>query len=237
MARVQRVDSTLMDAPKRRTAGAELTPEQLERQRQQRQFSRLISQLEDPSVVFEVRLGKDEKPITVRQRLLRAAADADREVAVRRSPNGFLVGLMTADRRSKSRTQEGFRRLTAVHVSGVGPSVQLFGRRDSRPTQRAVRFFRERRVPIIQVDLDVRRPAPTELRRFSERLGVRALLDTEAAAYRDLGLAYLRMDDHEVFERVLGDPRLLRLPLARFGSEVTVGVDEATWRRWAAAGR
>lgn len=115
--------------------------------------------------------------------------------------------------------------------------MQLFGRRNSRPTQRAIRFFRERRIPVIQVDLAVRLPAPTELRRFSERLGVRALLDTEAPAYREAGLGYLRMDDNEVFERVLGDPRLLRLPLARYGTEVSVGVDEATWKRWASSGR
>jgi len=100
MARVQRVDAALMDKPKRTDGTTELSPEQKERQKQQRQFARMIAQLDGPDVVFEVRLSKDEKPVTVRQRLLRAAADANREVAVRRSPNGFLVGLMTPDRRS-----------------------------------------------------------------------------------------------------------------------------------------
>ena len=101
MARIQRVEDSMMDAPKVRAAAArELTPEQRERQKQQRQFTRLIVQLHGAGDVFEVRLAKGEKPITVRQRLLRAAADANKEVAVRRSPNGFLVGLMTADRRS-----------------------------------------------------------------------------------------------------------------------------------------
>jgi arsenate reductase-like glutaredoxin family protein len=110
--------------------------------------------------------------------------------------------------------------------------VQLFGRRDSRPTQRALRFFKERRIPVAMVDIAVRPPAPTELRRFTERLGVRALLDTEGAAYRDAGLGYLRMDDSEVFARLVSNPSLLRLPLARFGTQVTVGVAETTWRAW-----
>jgi hypothetical protein len=101
MARIQRVSADVMDAPKRRAAAAkELTPEQRERQKQQRQFTRMISQLNGPNDVFEVRLGKDEKAVTVRQRLLRAASDADKEVAVRRSEGGFFVGLMTPDRRS-----------------------------------------------------------------------------------------------------------------------------------------
>ena len=82
------------------------------------------------------------------------------------------------------------------------------------------------------VDLAVRAPAPTELRRFVQKLGARALMDTESQAYRDAGLAYLRMDDGEVFDRLLADPRLLRLPLARFGDQFTAGIDESTWRTW-----
>ena len=82
------------------------------------------------------------------------------------------------------------------------------------------------------VDVSRRSPAPAELRRFSQRHGARALLDEEARAYRDAGLAYLRLTDDELVERLLADPRLLRLPLVRHGQEVTIGVDEEAWRRW-----
>jgi hypothetical protein len=101
MVSVKRVSADVMDAPRtRKTVAKELTPAQRERDLQQRQFSRMISQMNDDQVVFEVRLTRAEKPITIRQRLLRAAHDADREIAVRRSPGGFLVGLMTPGRRS-----------------------------------------------------------------------------------------------------------------------------------------
>jgi arsenate reductase-like glutaredoxin family protein len=40
------------------------------------------------------------------------------------------------------------------------------------------------------------------------------------------------MDDSEIVERLLADARLIRLPLVRFGAEVSVGRDEATWKRW-----
>lgn len=111
-----------------------------------------------------------------------------------------------------------------------GPSVQLFGRKDSRATQKAVRFFKERRIPVTFVDLAIKPPAPTELRRFTERLGVMAIADTESTAWKDAGLGYLRMTDTELFERLLADPRLLRLPLVRFGNQFAAGVDEATWK-------
>jgi arsenate reductase-like glutaredoxin family protein len=115
---------------------------------------------------------------------------------------------------------------------GDGPLVQVFGRNDSQATRRALRFFKERRMTVSFVDVARRPPAAGELRRFSQRHGARALLDEEGRAYRDAGLAYLRLTDDEVLERLLGDPRLLRLPLVRLGQEVTVGVDEEAWRRW-----
>jgi arsenate reductase-like glutaredoxin family protein len=110
--------------------------------------------------------------------------------------------------------------------------IQVFGRPDSTATRHCLRFFKERRVAVSFVDIARRPPAPAELRRFSQRLGARALLDGESRAFRDAGLGYLRMSDEEIVERVLADPRLLRLPLVRHGAEVTVGRDEATWRRW-----
>ena len=111
-------------------------------------------------------------------------------------------------------------------------SVQIFGRKDSRPTQAALRFFRERRIEVSLVDIVTRAPAPTELRRFAQRLGPRALLDVESKVYQDQGLAYLSMDDAQVLERLLADPRLLRLPLVRAGDRFSAGPDETTWKAW-----
>ncbi len=82
------------------------------------------------------------------------------------------------------------------------------------------------------VDVAKRPPAPGELRRFAQRHGARALLDVDSTAYRSANLGYLSMGDDEVFERVAADPRLLRLPLVRFGNDVTIGIDEDTWRGW-----
>jgi arsenate reductase len=115
-----------------------------------------------------------------------------------------------------------------------GPSVQVFGLEDSQPTRAALRFFKERRVAIHFVDLRRRPIASGELRRFAERLGAPALTDTDGRAWRDAGLGYLRMDDGELAGRLLGDVRLLRLPLVRFGNEVAAGRDEAVWKRWLA---
>ncbi len=90
-------------------------------------------------------------------------------------------------------------------------------------------------MPVHFVDVAIRPPAPGELRRFAQRLGASALVDAGGRRYRDLGLGYIRMDDDELFERLLADPGLLRLPLVRFGAAFTAGVAEDTWREWARA--
>jgi arsenate reductase (glutaredoxin) len=110
--------------------------------------------------------------------------------------------------------------------------VQIFGHDRDPGTRAAVRFFKERRIAIHQVDLTRKPIAPGELRRFVERLGARALLDEGSKAYRDAGLGYLRMSDAEVVERLLATPALLRLPLVRFGNDVAAGRDEAMWKAW-----
>ena len=113
-----------------------------------------------------------------------------------------------------------------------GPSVQIFGLVDSRPTQAALRFFKERRVATHFVDLRRKALAPGELRRFVERLGARALADEDGKVWREAGLGYMRMDDAELAVRLLGDARLLRLPLVRRGNDVTAGEAEAAWKAW-----
>jgi arsenate reductase-like glutaredoxin family protein len=111
-------------------------------------------------------------------------------------------------------------------------SVQIFGHDRDHATRAAIRFFKERRVAIHLVDVTRKPIARGELRRFVDRIGARALADEGSKAWRDGGLGYLRMDDDELVERLLADQTLLRLPLVRFGNEVAVGRDEATWKGW-----
>ncbi len=117
------------------------------------------------------------------------------------------------------------------------PNIQVFGLEDNQPTRAALRFFRERRIVVHFVDLRKKPIAAGELRRFTDRLGPAALLDTESRPYREGGLAYLTTDTAGITARLLADVRLLRLPLVRYGDAVTAGKDEATWRAWLARPR
>lgn len=98
-----------------------------------------------------------------------------------------------------------------------------------------MRFFKERRVPVSFVDVAVHPPALGELRRFAQRFGAAAMLDRDGRRYNELGLGYMRLGDEELLERLVAEPRLLRLPLVRHGTSLAVGTDEAAWRQCAAA--
>jgi arsenate reductase (glutaredoxin) len=116
----------------------------------------------------------------------------------------------------------------AAHPAAM---AQIFGSEDSRDTRAAIRFFKERRIGIHLVDVRRKPMAAGELRRFVERLGAAALADREGRLWAEAGLAYLRLDDGELAERLLADQRLLRMPLVRFGNGFAAGRDEAAWKR------
>lgn len=122
-------------------------------------------------------------------------------------------------------------------VPAAAPRVQIFGLENDQATRAAIRFFKERRFEIHLVDLRRKPISPGELRRFVQRLGAQALLDTASRAYRDAGLGYLTTDEAGIVERLLADSRLLRLPLVRFGEAVTAGPADATWKSWFTPGR
>lgn len=113
--------------------------------------------------------------------------------------------------------------------------VQIFGVKGSQATRAAERFFKERRITIQLIDLKVKPMAPGEIRRFVQRYGLPALLDTESKFYADAGLKYIQQSEEQLLARIEKEPRLLRLPLVRYGQHVCVGADEAGWKAIATA--
>jgi hypothetical protein len=100
MVKVRKVDRSLMDKPRKIAADRQLTPAEIEREKRKGQFRRMVADLKGPDDVYEVVLEGDEKPITIRQGLLKAAAELKMEIAVRKSAKGFVVGLLTPERRT-----------------------------------------------------------------------------------------------------------------------------------------
>lgn len=112
MVKIRQVDVSMLDKPKASSAARaqQLSPAAAARQKQHRQFVRMLSKVNDRDAVFEIRLDKTEKALTVRQRLMKAASEAGKDIVVRKSERGWLIGMATDDRRSK----RGRRKSTAT---------------------------------------------------------------------------------------------------------------------------
>lgn len=114
--------------------------------------------------------------------------------------------------------------------------IQVFGTKKCRDTQRALRFFKERGVEVQFRDIGEKAPSPGELDDISRAVGgADRLIDLEGAVAEKRGLAYLSYDPRE---ELLRNPLLMRTPVVRQGKGVArVGVDEATWKAYAADGK
>ena len=110
-------------------------------------------------------------------------------------------------------------------------SIQIYCLKKNFDTQKAERFFKERRVPYQLLDLKKHKLGARELQLFARRLGAENLIDrhnpeafSHPAAHTD--------DGRYILDTLAEYPRFLRTPIVRCREQVTLGVDEAAWDAW-----
>ncbi|WP_319477648.1 glutaredoxin [Marispirochaeta aestuarii] len=108
-------------------------------------------------------------------------------------------------------------------------TIQIFGTKKCKDTQKAVRFFKERGITPHQVDLREKGISPGELSNIARAVGRDNLVDPESRAYKDKGMAYMEFDPEE---EVLENPLLLKTPVVRNGKDATIGLALETWQVW-----
>jgi arsenate reductase len=70
------------------------------------------------------------------------------------------------------------------------------------------------------------------LRRFVQKFGINAILDTGSKRFQELGLRYARLSEETWLDKLSAEPLLLRVPLVRNSVQLSVGDDEETWKKW-----
>lgn len=108
-------------------------------------------------------------------------------------------------------------------------NIQIFGTKKCKDTQKAQRFFKERRIQFHFRDLTEKGISKGELDNISRKYEIEELIDKEGKQYKKRNLEYI---NHNVEEELLEDPLLFKTPIVRNGKEVTVGFDEKTWKSW-----
>ena len=108
-------------------------------------------------------------------------------------------------------------------------NIQIFGTKKDNDTKKALRFFKERGVNPHFRDLREKGLAKGELENIARKIPLEELIDTEGKQFQKRRMAYMKFD---IEEELLEDPLLLKMPIVRFGKEVTLGYEPQIWKTW-----
>jgi len=107
--------------------------------------------------------------------------------------------------------------------------VQIFGTKKCRDTDKALRFFRERRVKVHFINLAEKAMSRGELESVCRSVPLEELIDREGKEYGKRNLAVMR---HDIRAELLEHPLLFRTPVVRSVGKATVGHAPETWTSW-----
>ena len=98
-------------------------------------------------------------------------------------------------------------------------------------TQKAERYFKERRISYQRVDVLKYGIGKRELESVAAAVGLDNLADKNAKAYRESVIAYTQSHD-TILNGLMEKPALLKLPIVRNGRLATAGYCPDIWDKW-----
>ena len=100
---------------------------------------------------------------------------------------------------------------------------QVFGTKKCKDTQKALRFFKERRIDIQFIDLNVKGLSQGELNNVLQFYSIDDLIDKDSKEYTAQNFKYLI---HDKMKIVMDYPLILKTPIIRKNKMVLLGFDE-----------
>ena len=110
-------------------------------------------------------------------------------------------------------------------------NIQIFGKRKSFDTQKAERYFKERKIGFQSVDLLEKGLSKGEFASVKASVGLGSMIDEEAGAYERLNKRYFG-NSSVAEETLFRNPELYRAPIVRNGRLATVGYRPDVWDTW-----
>lgn len=108
-------------------------------------------------------------------------------------------------------------------------NIQIIGTKQCKDTQKAERFFKERRIQFHFRDLKIKGISKGELNNICRVIQIDELLDKESKQFKKRNLEFMVYNTEDI---LLDDPLLLKTPIVRNGQLVTVGIQPDTWKEW-----
>ena len=110
-------------------------------------------------------------------------------------------------------------------------AIQIYTLKKNFDTQKAERYFKERRISYQLVDLTRARMGKRELQAVVAQVGLDALIDRKSKAFLESTIRF-STDSERIVEALCEDPRMLQLPVIRNGKLATVGYRPEVWAAW-----
>ncbi len=111
-------------------------------------------------------------------------------------------------------------------------NIQIFGTNKCFDTKKAVRYFKERRIPVQFVNLKEKGLSKGEYTRIKQAVGgLDAMLNPDCKDKDTLALIQY-LADEEKDDKVLENQQVLRTPIVRNGKQATIGYHPEVWKDW-----
>ena len=110
-------------------------------------------------------------------------------------------------------------------------NIQIFGVKKCFDTQKAERYFKERKIKYQYIDLIKYGLSKREFESVKASVGLSNLINTEAKEYKTLNLQYIRTGSMRE-EILFKNPKLYKSPIVRNGKQATVGYQPEIWKDW-----
>lgn len=110
-------------------------------------------------------------------------------------------------------------------------NIQIYSGKKNFDTQKAERYFKERRIPVQMMDLKKHPLGEREIRLMIQQIGTEKLIDREDRKVREHPACYYNQESL-LIPAIQEAPWLLRTPVVRNGNRVTVGYQPEIWDRW-----
>lgn len=104
-------------------------------------------------------------------------------------------------------------------------NIHIYWHKKNFETQKAERYFKERRLPYRMVDLKKHRLGKREVELFARAGGAKAMLDLDSIRVKSHAAAYTNTDQN-VISYVLEEPWLLVSPIIRLDNHVVIGFQQ-----------
>jgi arsenate reductase len=110
-------------------------------------------------------------------------------------------------------------------------NIQIYGVKKCFDTQKAERYFKERKIKYQYIDLAKYGLSKGELESVKKAVGLNNLFDTNAKDYKTLNLHII--GTQSMREEILyKNPKLYKTPVIRNGKLATAGYKPEVWNEW-----